>query len=309
MIGPGGVEVRVVDGNQNEFTATSAEKVETEIETAGPLRTVVALKGKCSMGRKTFLNFRLRFEFFAGIEGFSIAYTFHNLERGRDFFDVRSIELELRLAGAGKPQHTVYQQSYGLFSTLGRVVLSDRGVPKAQSHGIVASAQLRDVWRARLPQQAYARANFFDQSRVLPYQPNDNPRFEQWLARMSTGLNSVATFFDLGDTPDSGYRTTYIPIGNRIRRVRGEDGGKRYFSSGYHFPATHLNNLDDFEPVWVNNEYDVIFALGTEFLRSGEEFRTPVHEGKPFAMVYRTFINFLKAASELGYLKEYDFKH
>ena len=45
-----------------------------------------------------------------------------------------------------------------------------------------------------------------------------------------------------------------------------------------------------------------------EGLLDSQEFRTPVHEGKPYAMVYRTFINFLKAASELGYLAEYGCK-
>jgi len=87
---------------------------------------------------------------------------------------------------------------------------------------------------------------------------------------MSSGLYTMATFFDLGDTPDSGYQTTYIPVGNRIRRIRGEDGGRRYFKAGMHNPATKHNGLDDFEVVWVNNEYDAIYALGTEFLRTGD---------------------------------------
>ncbi len=372
MIGPGGIEVRVVDGTQQTFTATAARDVKTEVELAGPLRSIITLTGKCALDAETFLNFRLRFEFLAGVEGFSLAYTFFNLERGRDFFDVHAIELELRLADATNPQHTVYQQSYGLFSTEGRVVttaqpfhvrvddskalayvhnydalgdqhdypfylnppcdridnwavisdgqralhvelddfhllrpkgldletnvvrfgvwpawagtlelqqgrsrqvtvrvaLSDRGVPTTQSAGVVASAQLRDVWRAQLPPKVYADAQFFDQGRVLPYRPNDHPRFEQWLGDMSSGLNSIATFFDLGDTPDSGYQTTYIPVGGRIRHVRGPGLGPRYYSSSLHFPMTKQNTLTGFEPVWVNNEYDVIFCLGTEFLRT-----------------------------------------
>lgn len=372
LIGPRGIEVRVVDGKGRAFTATSARAVRTEIEVDGPLRCVIALKGKCALGAETFLDFRLRFEFLAGVEGFTTAYTFFNLERGRDFLDVNAIELEFRLADASNPHHTVYQQSYGLFSTLGRIVttdrpldvrvdstkslahvqnhealgdehdypfylnppcnrvdnwgvvsdgaralqvdmddfhllrpksldlagnaarfgvwpswagqldlqqgrsrqvtvrvaLSDQGAPTKQGEGVTASAQLRDVWRAQLPQKAYAEAKFFDQSRVLPYEPGKNPRFEQWLAAMSSGLNSIATFFDLGDTPDSGYQSTYIPIGGRIRRIRSEDGGQRFFSTSLHFPATKHTGLTDFEPVWVNNEYDVIFVLGTEFLRT-----------------------------------------
>ncbi len=369
MIGPKGIEVRVVDGKGIAYTATAFDRVTTHVEVAGPLRTVIALKGRCALEKKSFLNFRLRFEFLAGVEGFSLAYAFHNMERGADFHDVQSLDFELHLASANKPQHSLYQLSYGLYSTLGRVVttsqsfdvavddtraaayvrnyealgdsheypfylnppcdrvdnwaaisdgrrcmqvemddfnlmrpkslalegatarfgiwpswaktlslqqgrsrevtvrvaLSDRGVPSDNA----AIAQLRDVWRATIPQTSYARANFFDQGRVLPHQPGLHPRFENWLESMGNCVHSIATFFDLGDIPQHGYQKSYISIGNRIRRVRSEDGGARYFSTGPHNQAHALNNLDDFEPVWLNNEYDVIYVLGTEYLRTG----------------------------------------
>lgn len=383
MIGKGGIEVRVIDEHNRSFRATAATKVETVIETAGPLRTIVALKGKCTLAgtslegdlpEETFLNFRLRFEFLAGVEGFSLAYTFHNLERGRDFFDVKAIELELKLSDASEPEHTIYQRSHGLFSTEGRMVttteplhiavddtkarayirnfealgdavkypfylnpppdvvstwaaisdgnraiqiemenfemlrpkslevvgniarfgiwpreagrlnlqqgrsrqvtifvsLSDSGAPQDYAKGAARTAQLSDVWRAQLPQETYAKANFFDQARVLPFDPGKHPRFENWLSTMAAGLNTVATFFDFGDTPDLGYQSTYIPIGGRIRRVRGEDSSPRYYLATMHYPAMHLNNLNDFEPVWVNNEYDVLWGIGTEYLRTND---------------------------------------
>lgn len=374
MIPSRGLEIRVLDGRGRAFTATAAKHVTTQIEVEGPLRTVVALQGKCTLGEETFLDFRLRFEFLAGVEGFSLAYTFFNLEHGQDFFDVQGIELELHLGATSPCLHTVYQQSHGLFSTLGRVVttpqplriraddtkalayvqnyealadpikypfylnppcdkvdnwavvsdgthrlqvemddfhlmrpkslslegnvarfgiwpswagtlklqqgrsrqvtirvaLSDQGAPGSQSEAIAGSAQLRNVWRAHLSREVYAAADFFDQGRVLPCQPHAHPRFEQWFAGLASSLASIATFFDLGDLPDSGYQASYIAIGNRIRRIRGEDGGRRYFSTTVHYPATRHNGLEDFEVVWVNNEYDVIFVLGTEFLRTGD---------------------------------------
>ena len=374
MIGRRGIDVRVVDAQQRAFTASACRNVKTDVELAGPLRTIVTLRGKCALEKETFLDFRLRFEFLAGVEGFSLAYAFHNRERGQDFFDVQAIELELQLADAKAPQHTVYQQSYGLFSTLGRVVttpqpfhirvddskalayvenypalgdahdypfylnppcdkvdnwavvsdgdramlvdmddfhllrpksldlegnvarvgiwpgwagklalqqgrsrqvtlrvaLSDHGAPTTQSQGVTASVQLRDLWRAQLPHEAYGDAQFFDQGRVLPYRPGENPRFETWLGTMSATLHSVATFFDLGDTPDSGYQMTYLPIGGRIRHVRGPELGPRYYSSSLHFPMTKQNTMSDFEPVWTNNEYDVIHCLATECVRTGD---------------------------------------
>ncbi|HVF09544.1 MAG TPA: hypothetical protein VNA16_02010, partial [Abditibacteriaceae bacterium] len=124
MIGVRGIEVRVTDKHKRAFTATTANHVETIIEVEGPLWAVIALKGKCTLGAETFLDFRLRFEFLAGVEGFSLAYTFFNFERGQDFFEVGSIELELDLSAVKNPQHTVYQQSHGLFSTLGRIVMT-----------------------------------------------------------------------------------------------------------------------------------------------------------------------------------------
>jgi hypothetical protein len=46
-----------------------------------------------------------------------------------------------------------------------------------------------------------------------------------------------------------------------------------------------------------------------EALMDSQAFADPKPERKPFAMVYRTFVNFLKAAADLGYLKGYGYKH
>ena len=374
FIGPRGLEVRVVDGRDRAFAATADPRAQTTVELEGPLRAVVSISGTCTLEDARFIDYRLRFEFLAGAEGFSLDYAFFNRERGCDFVDVKAIELDLRLAGASEPRHSVYQQSYGLFSTLGRLVttpqpldiavddsraaayvrnaaalgdeldypfylnppcdridnwaalsdgpraiavelddftclrpkslqlegdrirfgiwpraapglalqqgrsrqvtirvaLSDAGAPADPAPVAAAIAQLRDTLRAQLPQTVYGQAAFFDQGRVLPRRPDLNPRFEQWLGGMSSALNTFATFFDLGDTPDTGYQSTYLSIGNRIRRVRGEEGGPRYYAAATHHAATKHNALDDFEVVWVNNEYDALYAIGTEALRAGD---------------------------------------
>ena len=372
FIGAGGIDVIVTDGDKRFFRASACLEVQTTIESSGPLRAVICLQGKCCDGDESFLDFRLRFEFLAGVEGFSISYSFFNLERGADFHDVRAMELQLKLSDAPRAEYSLCQRNHGLFwlakvasaseeihivvddsqiaahvenfAALGdetdypfylqdgkstvenwaaisdgarrmvvemddfhllrpkslrlengaarfgiwpreagvlalqqgrsrevtiRVALDDASTPVTQQDANARVAQLRDVWRAQLPQSSYAAANFFDQSRVLGFDPQTHPRFEGWLDRISSGLHSVARFFDLGDTPDSGYRSTYTPAG-RQQRMRGEDGGARWFSSGYGNPALAMNDLEDFEPVWVNNEYDIVFALGTEYLRTGD---------------------------------------
>ena len=368
-IGPAGIEMRATDEAGDVFIASAARDVQSTVEFEGALRTVVALRGKCTLGENTFLDFRLRFEFLAGVEGFSVGATFFNLVPGRDFLPVRSIELKLQLANAQSPQHSVAQSAHGIFMKSGRVVttaqpfhivvddekffprvlnaealedeteypfyldpplnrtpgwgaLVDNGRsllvemddfqmlrPKtldleddAATFGIWPAragllslqqgrsrevwvrvalgdaetaqhaarvAQLRDVWRAQLPHESYAAAGFFDAARLKPFEPLAHPRFERWLGTLSGNLNTVATFFDLGDTPDSGYRRTYAPLG-RSRRIRGDDGGQRYFTATPHGPLSSLNDLEDFEPIWVNNEYDVVFCIGSEFVRTGD---------------------------------------
>lgn len=364
-----GLQLEVEDGQARCF---KAQAVSATLETCGPLRCEVVLTGKFHLQGETFLDFRLRVEFLAGVEGFTLAFSFFNLERGKDFHDVNRIALKLKLHQAPTARHSVCQLNHGLFGgqqvlTTGRPVevVVDDAQSRAYVRDIAAAgdrtvypfylsngagdvanwaaisadrrrvvmemddfhllrpktlqlreaqatfevwpraaktlalqqgrsrevkirvalagseveltpgeadariAQLRDVWRAQLSHDVYAQSAFFDQSRVPTYNPQTFPRFEGWLERMSSNLHSVARFFDLGDTPDSGYRTTYTPLG-RQKRVRGEDGGARWFSSGYGHPALAMNDLEDFEPVWVNNEYDVIYALGTEYLRTGD---------------------------------------
>ena len=374
LLGADGIEARATDGNGRAYLASAAHNVEMKIETAGPLRVVVALRGKFAFQKDSWLDFRLRFEFLAGVEGFSLGYTFFNLEPGQDFLPVGALDLQLRLKrnDATNAEYSVCQQTHGLFGlprivttdeslhiavddTLSRayvrnvaalndetdypfymeppcktvdlwaqlqigdaamivemddfnlmrpkmlhlegdaarfemwpqeagtlslqqgrsrqmtirVALFDDGASASSARSNAAIAQLRDVWRGQLAPQSYAQTEFFDQSRVLPFAPLEHPRFEGWLGAMSTNLNSVATFWDLGDTPDAGYRSTYMPLG-RSRRIRSDDGGQRWFSTGNHNPAMAMNDMEDFEPIWVNNEYDVIFGIGTEFLRTGD---------------------------------------
>jgi hypothetical protein len=371
LFGEGSLEMSV-GNDEGRFLASSCSDVVTTIEEEGPLRVAVALRGKFTGPGGSFLTFRIRLEFLAGVDGFSLAATFFNLETGADFHTVRFIELALRPTLAGDVRHAICQRNHGLFGVphvhtvtkpvrlrvdntqapayiadfaeLGddtdypfylrdgmndaenwgavsdakttilaemddfeqlrpkslrlekgaliydiwpedagplelqqgrsrevtmRVAFLDSDIALSKSLAATRIAQLRDIWRGQLPADVYAKAKFFDLARVLPFDAPAHPRIETWLGSMSTRLNSVATFFDLGDTPDSGYRSTYLPLG-RQKRIRGEDGGTRWFSSGYHHPALAMNDLEDFEPVWVNNEYDVIFAIGTEYVRTGD---------------------------------------
>ena len=139
-------------------------------------------------------------------------------------------------------------------------------MPSGWSEVQAASAALLDVHRCQFPQEVYARCGFFDQARALPYRPDLYPRFEGWI-KAASDIRTVADFFHLGDTTDRNYQTGYIVLGLAKRTSHLDDRPPR-ISTDYGRSALCFDKLDDYEPVWINNEYDVIFALGTEYLRS-----------------------------------------
>jgi hypothetical protein len=86
------------------------------------------------------------------------------------------------------------------------------------------------------------------------------------------GLPTVMGMWDLGDTIDPGYTTTYSYL-NRLPRRPGSPpqrfqtggAGGHYNGSVRYMQENMLHN----EPVWTNNEYDVILCLARECLRGG----------------------------------------
>ncbi len=144
------------------------------------------------------------------------------------------------------------------------VAFGNAGLPKTLAEAQQASAALLDVHRCQFPSEVYAGKDFFDQGRGLPFRPDLYPRFEGWLSAASQ-LRTPASFFDLGDTPDTHYLRNYIPVGASARR-RGEGWPRIDTVSGRDGQCN--GSLGDFETIWVNNEYDVLFCLGSEHLRS-----------------------------------------
>ena len=84
-------------------------------------------------------------------------------------------------------------------------------------------------------------------------------------------------------------------------------GGMRSGIFGTHSMA--LDSLAYAYEVTGDERYVKAGMRSVEALMDSQAFLSPVPEGKPYAMVYRTFVNFLKAAAGLGYLQEYGYKH
>jgi len=106
----------------------------------------------------------------------------------------------------------------------------------------------------------------FETDRLLV--PGVNIRFEKFIHRL-VNLHSLQGMFDLGDTIDSGYCRTYPPIPNNAILKPNAPAIPRVFIAGMHSPLSEGSMPDLYEPVWTNNEYDAIYALCTEIMRSG----------------------------------------
>jgi len=106
----------------------------------------------------------------------------------------------------------------------------------------------------------------FEMDRALT--PASNLRFEKYLGRL-VNLVTPQDMFDLGDTIDWGYCRTYIPIANNIPLKPNAPALPKVFRASMHNPLAEWAMPDLYEPVWTNNEYDGIFALCTELMRTG----------------------------------------
>ncbi|NQU12361.1 hypothetical protein HQ590_16320, partial [bacterium] len=125
--------------------------------------------------------------------------------------------------------------------------------PWHEGRAVVAPAWLR-------------RTGEFEVDRLLT--PGTNIRFEKYL-RWLVDLSTPQDMFDLGDTIDSGYCRTYVPVPNNVPLKPGAPALPRVFLARGHSPLAEWSVPQFYEPVWTNNEYDALFALCTELMRSG----------------------------------------
>ena len=85
--------------------------------------------------------------------------------------------------------------------------------------------------------------------------------------------------FDLGDTIDSDYCRTYLPIPNNLSLKPHAPALRRVYLAS---PGSWHTSFADwalpelYEPVWSNNEYDAIHALCSEIMRAGRRDLWPI---------------------------------
>ncbi len=122
--------------------------------------------------------------------------------------------------------------------------------------------------------EAYARAGVFEQDRLLRHD-RKHARFDDYLGRVACPP-TVAGMFDLGDTPDPGYQTTYLRTGRRLEAIAPLAQQRPVqFLTGVRQALAPWSDASQFEPIWANNEYDVIWCIGGEIMRAGRRDLLP----------------------------------
>ncbi len=120
--------------------------------------------------------------------------------------------------------------------------------------------------RATVDPEWLSFTRVFEQAHVLPF--GKSARFEKFINRL-TQLSLTCEFFDLGDTLDTGYRTSYPSQGYQRQPLRAgvPKTARAFMPNGVLVPWLPAT---DYEPVWVNNEYDGIHAIASELMRTGK---------------------------------------
>jgi hypothetical protein len=145
-------------------------------------------------------------------------------------------------------------------------VLEDAGNPDFRAMRRLASSLL-DTQRARVSVEAFREAAFFDVPWLPSCRPDRHPRIEGWFQAISS-LQTIAGFFDFGDTPDSHYTRTYYPLG-RVPLREGDTGSTPDLAMTSGRMPVARGSMDGRDPVFVNNEYDVLHCLASEAIRTG----------------------------------------
>lgn len=108
----------------------------------------------------------------------------------------------------------------------------------------------------------------FDQDRTLT--PNQHMRLENYLHRLVGGVTLAAGLFDYGDGADTHYLHSYVRVAKQPLRpgaVRCDNAMRPDCPDAIH--AFQPPDPARYEPVWTNNEYDLIHALCAEIIRTG----------------------------------------
>lgn len=123
--------------------------------------------------------------------------------------------------------------------------------------------------RAQPSPETLVELDRFEMPVALGHGDGRNVRLNSIFHRLCR-LDTPGDKWNLGDTIDSGYTRTYAGVPNRLERLEGAPPMRFQFTAGTsHFALWPESAAALIEPVWANNEYDVIHALAQETFRTG----------------------------------------
>lgn len=124
----------------------------------------------------------------------------------------------------------------------------------------------RDRSQAQISPEWYAGQQCWLMDTVLPARDRDTHAGASAYLTKLCALPVAMGMWDCGDTIAPGYTTTYSYVG-RNARLPGMPP-QRFYTGGTSREVKNANMLMN-EPVWMNNEYDLIVALARECMRGG----------------------------------------
>lgn len=119
--------------------------------------------------------------------------------------------------------------------------------------------------RATLDKQDARRLDAFEVGSTLVH--GSTIRMEHYLQELTSNIKLGQGLFDYGDTIDAHYSRGYSLIARQPLRPGVKD--EVHPMRPDHPDAIDPGSLLRYEPVWTNNEYDLIHALSIELLRTG----------------------------------------
>lgn len=140
----------------------------------------------------------------------------------------------------------------------------DQASPSRASIESALSAPLSEG-RACVDREWLRECREFELERVLVF--GRNVRFEKYLRKLMV-IETPQTMFDLGDTCDTNYLRHYTALADRQLPIEGAPQLPRVFLSNGHLAP--VSRPDYYEPVWTNNEYDLLHAFCCEIMRTGQ---------------------------------------
>lgn len=131
---------------------------------------------------------------------------------------------------------------------------------------------LRATSRAQPSPESLKSLQCMDLHVCLPRASGRNIRLSAILAKFCD-LDMPGDKWNLGDTPDAWYTRVYPSTPNDLHRLPGAPNMPAQFAAIGHMALWPWSAGEFVEPVWTNNEYDILHTLATEVMRTG----SPAH--------------------------------